>query len=515
MNKEYVNLQEIPQEKFTLVQEHKDIYDEAIKTKSISYFGDALRRFVRNKASVAAAIIIMLIVVFALIAPFLTKYKVSDVNGVYAKARPKVKAFERTGFWDGSKTIRSNEKYLIYLNGISMAAEDYEGQGATWEQGLESDYAVINKISDEYKAQGRTYRDVSVDSYYLVGFSYINITEQQYENIVKWEEETGKKVIYPMVDRAGAGPAADDANYWFKLAQNGTPLDENDRPMEFKMVQKKGLTDNYLRDENGDVRYYTVSNKTMRQVRVLNYTYYEYQNGFEPVHYFGSDAQGYDIFIRVAKGTRLSLALAVLVSIVNLTLGALYGAVQGYYGGAVDLILDRITDIISGMPFMVIATLFQLHLVIPGKVSTFAGILFAFVLQGWIGTAARVRTQFYRFKNEEYILSARSMGAGDARLMFRHIFPNAIGTIITSSVLVIPGVILSESSLSYLGIVNFNSKDLTSLGTLLGNGQGYLATDPHILFVPAVIISLLMISFNLFGNGLRDAFNPALRGSEE
>ena len=115
MSKEYVNLQEIPQEKFTLVQEHKDIYDEAIKTKSISYFGDALRRFVRNKASVAAAIIIMLIVVFALIAPFLTKYKVSDVNGVYAKARPKIKAFERTGFWDGSKTIRSNEKYLIYL----------------------------------------------------------------------------------------------------------------------------------------------------------------------------------------------------------------------------------------------------------------------------------------------------------------------------------------------------------------------------------------------------------------
>ena len=515
MDKKYVNLQEIPQEKFTLVQEHKDIYDEAIKTKSISYFGDALRRFVRNKASVAAAIIIMLIVVFALIAPFLTKYKVSDVNGVYAKARPKIKAFERTGFWDGSKTIRSNVKYLIYLNGISMAAEDYEGKGASWEQGIESDYAVINKISDEYKAQGRTYRDVSVDSYYLVGFSYINITEQQYENITKWEEKTGKKVIYPMVDRAGAGPAADDANYWFKLAQNGTPLDENDRPMEFAMVQKKGLTDNYLRDENGEVRYYTVSNKTMRQVRVLNYTYYEYQNGFEPVHYFGSDAQGYDIFIRVAQGTRLSLSLAVLVSIVNLTLGALYGAVQGYYGGAVDLILDRITDIISGMPFMVIATLFQLHLVIPGKVSTFAGILFAFVLQGWIGTAARVRTQFYRFKNEEYILSARSMGAGDARLMFRHIFPNAIGTIITSSVLVIPGVILSESSLSYLGIVNFNSKDLTSLGTLLGNGQGYLATDPHILFVPAVIISLLMISFNLFGNGLRDAFNPALRGSEE
>jgi oligopeptide transport system permease protein len=98
--------------------------------------------------------------------------------------------------------------------------------------------------------------------------------------------------------------------------------------------------------------------------------------------------------------------------------------------------------------------------------------------------------------------------------MFKHIFPNAIGTIITRSVLVIPGAIFSESTLSYLGLLSFDGSKMTSLGTLLANARGTIATDPHILFFPAIVISLLMISFNLFGNGLRDAFNPSLRGAE-
>ena len=123
--------------------------------------------------------------------------------------------------------------------------------------------------------------------------------------------------------------------------------------------------------------------------------------------------------------------------------------------------------------------------------------------------------QFYRFKNQEYVLVARTLGAGDRRIMFKHIFPNAIGTLITGSVLVIPGVIFSETSLSYLGIINLDSGNMTSVGTLLSTGQNYLFTYPHIILFPAIFISLLMLCFNLFGNGLRDAFNPSLRGSEE
>ena len=123
--------------------------------------------------------------------------------------------------------------------------------------------------------------------------------------------------------------------------------------------------------------------------------------------------------------------------------------------------------------------------------------------------------QFYGFTRQACVLAARTLGASDRRLMFKHIFPNAMGTLITGSVLSIPGVIFSESSLTYLGIVNLESSTQTSVGTLLSNGNGMLASFPHIIFFPALFISLLEISFNLFGNGLRDAFNPSLKGIED
>ena len=123
--------------------------------------------------------------------------------------------------------------------------------------------------------------------------------------------------------------------------------------------------------------------------------------------------------------------------------------------------------------------------------------------------------QFYRFKNQEYVLAARTLGAKDRRIMLKHIFPNALGTLVTGSVLAIPSMIYSETNLSYLGIINLTSGDLTSVGTLLAAGQPFLMTFPHIILFPSVFLALLMLSFNLFGNGLRDAFNPSLRGSED
>ena len=128
--------------------------------------------------------------------------------------------------------------------------------------------------------------------------------------------------------------------------------------------------------------------------------------------------------------------------------------------------------------------------------------------------AGRTRMQFYRFKNQEYVLAARTLGAKDRRIMFKHIFPNSLGTLITGSVLVIPSVIFSETSLSYLGIINLATGNLTSVGTLLSQGQSYLTSYPHMIIPPALFISLLMLSFNLFGNGLRDALNPSLKGGE-
>ncbi|MBQ3792580.1 MAG: ABC transporter permease, partial [Clostridia bacterium] len=235
--------------------------------------------------------------------------------------------------------------------------------------------------------------------------------------------------------------------------------------------------------------------------------------GFEPAFTFGTDGSGYDIFQRLGAGARFSILFAISVSVINLTIGAFYGAVEGYYGGATDMIMERISDILYGIPFTVVTVLFSLHLA--SKIGVVPSILLAFVMTGWIGMASRVRMQFYRFKNSEYVLAARTLGASDKRIMFKHIFPNSLGTIITGSVLVIPGVIFSETSLSYLGIINLDSTTLSSVGTMLSNGQAALTQAPHVVFFPALFIALLEISFNLFGNGLRDAFNPSLRGTEE
>ena len=175
--------------------------------------------------------------------------------------------------------------------------------------------------------------------------------------------------------------------------------------------------------------------------------------------------------------------------------------------------LDRISDILSGVPSMVVTTLFQLHLA--KKVGIVPSFLFAFVLTGWIGMAALTRKQFYRFKGQEFVMAARTLGASDRRLMFKHIFPNAIGTIITSCALIIPGVISSETSMTYLGIVDLSSFAGTTIGTLLSQGNAVVTSAPHAILYPSIFLGLLMICFNLFGNGLRDAFNPSTRGVDD
>lgn len=274
-------------------------------------------------------------------------------------------------------------------------------------------------------------------------------------------------------------------------------------------------TSTRIQNDDGSLRYHKVGGtetSTNYRVRVCLYNYFQYKYGFEAEFLFGTNTKGQDIFTRLASGARFSFILAIGVSAINMLIGAIYGAIQGYYGGVVDLVLDRISDVLNNVPFMVVTTLFQLHLA--KHVGPVVALIFAFVLTGWIGMAARVRMQFYRFKGQEYILAARTLGASDFRLMFKHIFPNSLGTIITGSVLVIPGMIFSESSMTYLGIVNLESSTMTSVGTMLANGKDQLQYNPYIILFPALFVSMLMISFNLFGNGLRDAFNPSLRGAE-
>ena len=241
--------------------------------------------------------------------------------------------------------------------------------------------------------------------------------------------------------------------------------------------------------------------------KVLRYKMDPYNLDEMPRFLLGTDKSGRDMFIYVFEGLRTSLLLGVITSAICFLFGLLWGSISGYFGGTVDLAMERFTDILSGVPWIVVMTLTIIHLG-----STFFTFALALCLTGWIGTSHTTRTQFYRFRGREYVLASRTLGASHGRLIARHILPNAMGTIITSAVLMVPSIIFSEATISYLGL---GFKNLASLGVILSDNQVELTNHPYLLIFPAVIIALLMISFNLFGNGLRDAVNPSLKGEGE
>jgi len=522
------NFTHIPTEKFTFVNEGERLTDKKFEDKPVGYFKDAWIRFRKSKAAVVATVIIIIIILYAFLAPFIiTNHESTFMVSTYAKKPPRIESLHTPGFMDGGMERDFSEKGLIKAVAVGIGAEDFEGKGVTLEQGLASDYQPMVEIGEPVETIGAG-KKVNliyagrIDSYLEVGFLYKSIPQSELQVMLDWQEETGLQLLYPLIENNEWNLDPTDANYWYK-SNKGTPVKVDDFGMSKKLTYAdlengKLLEDNYKRDAEGNPIYYEYTGggtleTAQYKVRVLYYNYYKYLYNSAPDYVLGTDSQGYDFALRIAGGIKLSLLVAVFVCLINFVLGAMYGAVEGYYGGVLDLVLERVSDILNGVPFIVVATLFQLHL--SAKLGPIPCLLFAYVVTGWIGTAYRVRAQFYRFKNQEYVMAARTLGARDRRIIWKHIFPNTLGTLITSSALAIPGTIMSESMLSFLGIVKLGSAESTSLGTLLSDASSIWVNYPHLMIYPAIIISLLMICFNLFGNGLRDAFNPALRGVEE
>lgn len=223
--------------------------------------------------------------------------------------------------------------------------------------------------------------------------------------------------------------------------------------------------------------------------------------------WFGTDYLGRSCWTRLWKGTRISLLIGVISAVTNIAIGIVYGSISGYFGGAVDMVMQRITEFLTSLPLFVVTILFIMK-----YGSGLIPIALSMIVVGWVGTSNIIRTQFYRYKGHEYVLAARTMGAPDRKLIFRHILPNAIGPVITSASLAIPLAIFNEAGLAYLGLGLQAPRP--SIGVLLSEGQRVLYAYPYLTLAPGIIISILMISFNLLGNGLRDAFNPTLRGVE-
>lgn len=221
-------------------------------------------------------------------------------------------------------------------------------------------------------------------------------------------------------------------------------------------------------------------------------------------YWFGSDLYGRDIWTRTWEGARVSLIIAVAAAVIDMVIGMSYGLISGYFGGRTDMIMQRILEIANGIPRLVIVTLLLLVLQ-PGMVT----IIFALMLTEWVGMSRIARAEMLKLKDQEFVLASRTLGAGSFFIIFKEVLPNIIGPIITQVMFSIPTAIFTEAFLSFVGLGI--PVPQCSLGSLISELYNSFTTHPYQIVPPIVVMSLLMLSFNLVADGLREALDPKMK----
>lgn len=508
--------------------------------KPVSYFKDSMRRFKKNMMSKIAFVILILISLYSVLTMIFSPFSRIDnleynIDGKYISLLlPKL--FENTNFWDGSdiRTVNDSIYYTYkYYDTKSPIREEIKVESASYE--------------DELIYGKQSLHEIRYDSY-CVGSQIVNLSKKEYTDLIEYQEKNNLNIVLKMVDYKSylnsykkelekspfnyssqmisltidtmLKTYTNNSNITYKIVpltnEQGKIINTNVFLPKFDNDEIIPIYADKTKDSDGKLIDGNINNGEY-QIRVDFYKYFTYKYGFEPKFIFGSNSAGLDLFYRLAKGTLFSLMLGLFVSVVNFIIGLIYGAIEGYYGGKLDMFMERVCDIIAAIPSTIILVIcnigFNNMSFLSSSLALVLGLFVAFILTGWISVASKTRMQFYRFKNQDYVLASKSLGAKDRRIIFKHILPNAIGVLITSSILMIPSVIFSESSLSYLGIIDFSTTSLSSIGQLLNEGSLALGTkNSYLLLFPSILVSLLMVSFNLFGNGLRDAFNTNARG---
>lgn len=237
---------------------------------------------------------------------------------------------------------------------------------------------------------------------------------------------------------------------------------------------------------------------------VASYQIYEDKGLDELYYWFGTDTLGRDLFTRVWKGTQVSLLIAFVAAAIDMVIGVAYGGISAYYGGRVDNIMMRIIEILIGIPNLVVVIL--MIMILEAGITS---IIIALTITGWTGMARIVRGQVLKLKNQEFVLASRTLGASHSRILTKHLIPNTMGMIIINTMFTIPSAIFFEAFLSFIGL-GLQSPS-ASLGTLINDGFKSLQINPYLMIFPAIVISLIMIGFNILADGLRDALDPKMR----